>query len=126
MKSRQLFFENLIAQNALGGIEEGYNFGNKTLYQIFSDLFSGTSFTQINLEPNTGLEFNPLSELRTKYNTLKDDAAVSQIINKLNYNQLQFDYNNYIPKISDFNYCLICTEKYDHGKNVCNFKNVAF
>ena len=83
MKSRQLFFENLIAQNALGGIPEGYTFEGKTLYQIFQDLFSGTSFTEINLEPNAGLEFNPSSELRTKYNTLKDDSAVSQIINQL-------------------------------------------
>jgi len=84
MKSKQLFFENLIAQNALGGIEEGYNFGDKTLYQIFNDLFSGgTTFTKINLEPNTGLEFNNASNLQTKYNTLVDDAVPSQIINKL-------------------------------------------
>jgi hypothetical protein len=83
MKSRQIFFENLIAQNALGGIEPGYDFGNKTLYQIFQDLFSGTSFTEVNLEPNTGLEFNPSSELRTKYNTLVADNVTSQSINKL-------------------------------------------
>jgi len=83
MKSRQIFFENLIAQNALGGIEPGYDFGNKTLYQIFQDLFSGTSFTEVNLEPNTGLEFNLSSELRTKYNTLVADNVTSQSINKL-------------------------------------------
>ncbi len=83
MKSRQIFFENLITQNALGGIPEGYSFGGKTLYEIFNDLFSGTSFTEISLEPNTGLEFNPSSELRTKYNTLIADEVPSQTINKL-------------------------------------------
>lgn len=83
MKSRQIFFENLITQNALGGIPEGYSFGGKTLYEIFNDLFSGTSFTEISLEPNTGLEFNPSSELRTKYNTLIADNVTSQSINKL-------------------------------------------
>jgi hypothetical protein len=84
MKSKQLYFENLIAQNALGGIEEGYNFGDKTLYQIFNDLFSGgTTFTKINLEPNTGLEFNLASNLQTKYNTLITDATPSQTINLL-------------------------------------------
>lgn len=84
MKSKQLFFENLIAQNALGGIPEGYLFEGKTLYQIFSDLFKeGTTFTQINLEPNTGLEFNLASNLQTKYNTLIADSTISQPINKL-------------------------------------------
>jgi hypothetical protein len=84
MKSKQLYFENLIAQNALGGIEEGYVFADKTLYQIFSDLFSGgTTFTKINLEPNTGLEFNLASNLQTKYNTLIADNTTSQPINKL-------------------------------------------
>jgi hypothetical protein len=83
MKSKQIFFENLIAQNALGGIPVDYNFSGKTLYQIFQDLFSGTSFTEVNLEPNTGLEFNPSSELRTKYNTLIADGVTSQTINKL-------------------------------------------
>lgn len=83
MKSRQLYFENLLAQNALGGIPAGYNFADKTLYEIFQDLFSGTSYTQINLEPNTGLEFNLASNLQTKYNTLKADTTVSQPINKL-------------------------------------------
>lgn len=83
MKSRQIFFENLIAQNALGGIPADYNFSGKTLYEIFQDLFSGTSFTEISLEPNTGLEFNPSSELRTKYNTLVADNVTSQSINKL-------------------------------------------
>lgn len=85
MKSKQLFFENLIAQNALGGIPEGYNFEGKTLYQIFSDLFKeGVSFTKITLEPNAGLEFNLINELRTKYNTLIPDGLKSQQINKLN------------------------------------------
>jgi hypothetical protein len=83
MKSKQLFFENLLAQNALGGIPAGYNFADKTLYQIFNDLFSGTSYTQINLEPNTGLEFNNASNLQTKYNTLIADSTPSQTINKL-------------------------------------------
>ena len=83
MKSKQLFFENLITQSALGGIPEGYNFADKTLYQIFEDLFSGTSFTEISLEDNAGLEFNPSSELRTKYNTLVADNVTSQSINKL-------------------------------------------
>jgi hypothetical protein len=84
MKSRQLFFENLLAQNALGGIPAGYNFADKTLYQIFSDLFSGgITYTQINLEPNTGLEFNLASNLQTKYNTLIADATPSQTINLL-------------------------------------------
>ena len=83
MKSKQLFFENLIAQNALGGIPEGYDFAGKTLYEIFNDLFSGTSYTQINLEPNTGLEFNLASNLQTKYNTLIADGVTSQTINKL-------------------------------------------
>ena len=84
MKSKQLFFENLLAQNALGGIPEGYNFAGKTLYQIFNDLFSsGTTYTQINLEPNTGLELNLASNLQTKYNTLKADNAPSQTINLL-------------------------------------------
>lgn len=84
MKSKQLFFENLIAQNALGGIPEGYDFTGKTLYQIFSDLFKeGTVFTTIALEPNAGLEFNNISELKTIYNTLKDNNTPSQIINKL-------------------------------------------
>lgn len=84
MKSRQIFFENLITQNALGGIPQGYDFANKTLYEIFQDLFSGTSFTEISLEPNTGLEFNPSSELRTKYNTLVSDEVPSQKIGNLN------------------------------------------
>jgi len=84
MKSRQLYFENLLAQNALGGIPAGYNFADKTLYQIFSDLFSGgITYTQINLEPNTGLEFNLASNLQTKYNTLIADATPSQTINLL-------------------------------------------
>lgn len=84
MKSKQLFFENLIAQNALGGIPEGYNFEGKTLYQIFSDLFKeGTVFTTIALEPNAGLEFSEIDELRTKYNTLIPDAFPSQPINLL-------------------------------------------
>lgn len=83
MKSKQLFFENLLAQNALGGIPEGYDFAGKTLYQIFNDLFSGTSYTRINLEPNTGLEFNLASNLQTKYNTLVADGITSQTINKL-------------------------------------------
>lgn len=83
MKSKQLFFENLITQNALGGIPTGYNFANKTLYEIFQDLFSGTSYTQINLEPNTGLEFNNASNLQTKYNTLIANGVTSQTINKL-------------------------------------------
>lgn len=85
MKSKQLFFENLVAQNALGGIPEGYLFEGKTLYQIFSDLFKeGTTFTTITLEPNAGLEFNPSSELRTKYNTLVADEVPSQKIGNLN------------------------------------------
>jgi hypothetical protein len=85
MKSKQLFFENLIAQNALGGIPAGYNFEGKTLYQIFSDLFKeGSVFTTIALEPNAGLEFNLINELRTKYNTLIPDGLKSQQINKLN------------------------------------------
>jgi hypothetical protein len=84
MKSKQLFFENLIAQNALGGIPEGYNFEGKTLYQIFSDLFKeGSVFTTIALEPNAGLEFNLVNELKTKYNTLKDNNTPSQVINRL-------------------------------------------
>lgn len=83
MKSKQLFFENLLTQNALGGIPVGYDFANKTLYEIFQDLFSGTSYTQINLEPNTGLEFNNASNLQTKYNTLIADSTPSQTINKL-------------------------------------------
>lgn len=83
MKSKQIFFENLVAQNALGGIPQNYDFSGKTIYQIFEDLFSGTSFTEVNLEPNTGLEFNPSSELRTKYNTLVADNVTSQSINKL-------------------------------------------
>lgn len=101
MKSRQIFFENLVAQNALGGIPKDYEFANKTLYQIFEDLFSGTSFTEVKLEPNTGLEFNPLSELRTKYNTLKDDAAVSQIINKLNSKQASYWKTKTIVEVLD-------------------------
>jgi hypothetical protein len=84
MKSRQIFFENLVAQNALGGIPENYDFSGKTLYEIFQDLFSGSSFTEINLESNTGLEFNPSSELRTKYNTLITDENLSQKIGNLN------------------------------------------
>jgi|LakMenEpi03Aug12_release.lakeMendotaPanAssembly.Ray.scaffolds.fasta_scaffold07897_3 hypothetical protein len=87
MKSKQLFFENLIAQNALGGIEEGYNFGDKTLYQIFSDLFSGTSFTKVTLEENAGLEFNESDALRTKYNTLVSDSTLSQTIGLLSPKQ---------------------------------------
>jgi hypothetical protein len=83
MKSRQIFFENLVAQNALGGIPENYDFSGKTLYEIFQDLFSGSSFTEVKLESNTGLEFNPSSELRTKYNTLVADNVTSQSINKL-------------------------------------------
>ena len=84
MKSKQLFFENLVAQNALGGIPVDYNFAGKTLYQIFEDLFSGgNNFTTISLEPNAGLEFNNLSELRTKYNTLVPDNINSQSINLL-------------------------------------------
>jgi len=84
MKSKQLFFENLVAQNALGGIPVDYNFAGKTLYQIFEDLFSGgNNFTTISLEPNAGLEFNNLSELRTKYNTLVPDNFNSQPINLL-------------------------------------------
>lgn len=84
MKSKQLYFENLIAQNSLGGIPEGYNFEGKTLYQIFSDLFKeGSVFTTITLEDNAGLEFNLLSQLRTKYNTLVPDEVPSQPINKL-------------------------------------------
>jgi len=84
MKSRQIFFENLVAQNALGGIPENYDFSGKTLYEIFQDLFSESSFTEINLESNTGLEFNPSSELRTKYNTLITDENLSQKIGNLN------------------------------------------
>lgn len=83
MKSRQIFFENLVAQNALGGIPENYDFSGKTLYEIFQDLFSGSSFTEVKLEPNTGLEFNPSSDLRTKYNTLVADNVTSQGIGKL-------------------------------------------
>jgi hypothetical protein len=84
MKSKQLFFENLIAQNALGGIPVDYNFAGKTLYQIFEDLFSGgNNFTTISLEDNAGLEFNLLSQLRTKYNTLIPDNVDSQPINRL-------------------------------------------
>jgi hypothetical protein len=85
MKSKQLFFENLVTQNALGGIPVGYNFSDKTLYKIFDDLFSGTSFGIISLEANAGLEFNTntVPELRTIYNTLVADSTPSQIINKL-------------------------------------------
>ena len=84
MKSKQLFFESLITQNALGGIPEGYDFSDKTLYQIFYDLFSGPSFGKVNLEENAGLEYNEADELRTKYNTLVDDNYLSQTIGKLN------------------------------------------
>ncbi len=84
MKSKQLFFENLVAQNALGGIPVNYDFSGKTLYQIFEDLFSGgDTFTKVSLEDNAGLEFNLLSQLRTKYNTLVPDEVPSQPINKL-------------------------------------------
>jgi len=83
MKSRQIFFENLVAQNALGGIPKDYEFANKTLYQIFEDLFSGPSFGKVTLEENAGLEYNEADELRTKYNTLVPNGTSSQRIGNL-------------------------------------------
>ena len=40
MKSKQLFFENLIAAAKVGGIPQGYNLGDKTLYQVIEQLLS--------------------------------------------------------------------------------------
>jgi hypothetical protein len=41
MKSRQIFIDQLIALNHLGGIPKDYVFTNKSLFQIIADLFNG-------------------------------------------------------------------------------------
>jgi len=40
MKSKQIFFENLIADYTVGGIDQGTNLANKTLYEIIELLLS--------------------------------------------------------------------------------------